>query len=104
MEDGSCLVAGLPGATGLHGAGVPVDGVPAPAVHQKENNESENIAIMKTKKNKRCQYKKPRITRVKLDNEISLVMVSEPKGNPPWGSNETPGSNRDPFKPDDYHG
>ena len=94
------MLAGLPGATGLHGAGVPVDGVPAPAVHQKENNESENIAIMKTKKNKRCQYKKPRITRVKLDNEISLVMMSDAPGNP-FGYQDKgvgSGSNRDPFK------
>ena len=59
---------------------------------------------MKTKKNNRRQYKRPQVSRVKLDNEISLVMVSDPKGNPPWGSNEAPGSNRDPFKGEESMG
>ena len=44
-----------------------------------------------------------RIKRIRLDNEISLVMQSPPP-NPGWGSNEIPGSNRDPFKPEDYYG
>ena len=59
---------------------------------------------MKTKKNNKRLYKKPRISRVKLDNEISLVMQSTPPKNPGWGSNEVSGSNRDPFKPEDYYG
>ena len=38
-----------------------------------------------------------RIKRIRLDNEISLVMQS-PKGNPLWGSSDFSGSNCDPFK------
>jgi hypothetical protein len=60
---------------------------------------------MKTKKNNKRLYKKPRISRVKLDNEISLVMQSVvPMENPQWGSREAPGNSRDPFKPEDYYG
>ena len=74
-----------------------------PAVHQKK--QTKIITIMKTKKNNKRLYKKPRISRVKLDNEISLVMQSTvPMENPQWGSNEVSGSNRDPFKPEDYYG
>ena len=55
---------------------------------------------MKTKKKNRRQYKRPLLSRVKLDNEISLVMMSDAPGNP-FGYQDKgvgSGSNRDPFK------
>ena len=60
---------------------------------------------MEKKKNNKKQYKRPRISRVRLDNEISLVMQSTP-GNPIGYQDKDvgSGSNRDPFKPEDYHG
>jgi hypothetical protein len=43
-------------------------------------------------------YTKPRITRVKLDNEISMVMESMQPGDP--NGSITPGERNDPYKID----
>ena len=60
--------------------------------------------VMKTKKSKR-PYSTPRVQRVKLDNEISLVMSSLPKGNPPfpWGAANT-SSSPNPFRGEELYG
>ena len=51
---------------------------------------------MKTTAKKRS-YKKPAVKRIKLDNEISLVMMSTPPGNPPFGKTED-SSTPNPFR------
>ena len=47
----------------------------------------------------RKTYSPPQIERIRLDNEISLVLEStNPAGEPGWTQNSTEHFNNDPFK------
>ena len=60
---------------------------------------------MKTKKTKR-PYSTPKVKRVRLDNEISLVMNSTPTSNPPsfpWEAGNA-SSSPNPFRSEELYG
>jgi hypothetical protein len=57
-----------------------------------------NPMNMKNQKDKKRTYSPPFVKRVKLDNEISLILESPPKG-PDESYNNAPSHfNNDPFK------
>jgi hypothetical protein len=69
----------------------------------QNSRKHKNQNTMKTENKTKRPYQQPAVKRVKLDNEISLVMMSAP-GNPGWGQVNEPTSTPNPFRDEETMG